>query len=109
MKHTAFALVLFATAACAQAGDAGSSSLLRCGVNLGGKSLTYDAGEPSKSRQEQRFTQARGAATAAAEPRAFAPAAGAADRQATALHASDTASDQRLPANLTLATIGCSW
>jgi hypothetical protein len=106
MKYTAFALVLFATASTAHASGADSTSLLRCGVIFGGKSLTYDAGGESKSTQDQRFNAMP--RTASADPLRFAPSA-AAEREADATPAATSTSDKRLPRNLTLATVGCSW
>lgn len=106
MKHTALALVLFAAAATAHAGGADSSSLLQCGVILGSKTLSYDAGEQTKDKKMQRLNAMPG--TAAADPLRFSPSA-AAEREANQNTAASNTSDKRLPRNLTLATIGCSW
>ncbi len=106
MKHTALALVLFAAASTVYASGADSSASLRCGVILGGKSLAYDGGEETKKRKDQRLNAMLG--TANTEPLRFAPSAAAADSEATSPAASNN-SDRRLPAKLTLATIGCSW
>ena len=98
--------LLFAAASTAHASSADSSAGLRCGVTLGGKSLAYDGGEETKKRKDQRLNAMLGTATA--EPLRFAPSAAAADSEATNPAASND-SDRRLPAKLTLATIGCSW
>lgn len=105
MKHAALALVLFAAASSAYASGADSSAGLRCGVILGGKSLAYE-GEETKKRKDQRLNAMLG--TANTEPLRFAPSAAAAGSEATSPAASNN-SDRRLPAKLTLATIGCSW
>jgi hypothetical protein len=108
MKHVAFALVLLATTSSANADSADSSSLLRCGVMFGGKSLTYDAGAETNNKKAQHFNTLP--QTSGAEPLRFAPSAAAvADGAADAMPAASNTSDSRLPAKLTLATVGCSW
>lgn len=106
MKHLALAFVLFAAASTAYASGADSSAGLRCGVILGGKSLAYDGGEETNKSKDQRLNAMLG--TANTEPLRFAPSTAAADSEAASPAASNN-SDRRLPAKLTLATIGCSW
>jgi hypothetical protein len=106
MKYMAIALVIFAAASHAHASEADSSSVLQCGLILGGKSLTYDAGGESKTAPDQRFNTTPRATSA--DPLRFAPST-AAERETDSTPATPSTSDKRLPRNLTLATIGCSW
>jgi hypothetical protein len=106
MKYAALALALFAAASTAYASGADSSAGLRCGVILGGKSLAYDGGEETKESKYQRLNAMLG--TADTEPLRFAPSAAAAGGDTASPPAAND-SDRRLPAKLTLATIGCSW
>lgn len=106
MKYTVLALVLFAAASQVHASSADSSSAVRCGVIFGGKSLTYDAGAESKKTPDQRFNTTPRASSA--DPLRFAPST-AAERETNSTPTTTSTSDKRLPRNLTLATIGCSW
>lgn len=105
MKHAALALVLFAMACTAQAGGTTASSLLRCGVIFGGKSLTYDAGDQAKNQPEKRLDHLP--ANTARDPLRF--SLPATERVTDPAPTASNTSDQRLPRKLTLATIGCAW
>ncbi len=98
----ALAFLMFAITTASQATDADTSSLLRCGVNFGGKTLTYDGGSQTKDKRDKRLNHVMGAVTPKSPE--FTPAM-ATDTMSAAGQSSDT----RLPPKFTLATIGCSW
>jgi hypothetical protein len=101
MKHLVFMLMIVAMTTTAQAaGD--KSSLFTCGVNLGGKQLSYTVGSDTNSKARYRLNQVRmnhvlGAVRA--EP-----------VQLNLPQLTNTSKPEvRLPRKLTFATIGCSW
>ena len=101
MKYFALILILFATATAAQAED-DRSSLFACGINFGGKQLTYSVPSEPTSKKEFRAVNRRlqyvtGAART--ETLRFIPP-----------HTAEFAKkEKRLPRKFTFATIGCSW
>jgi hypothetical protein len=102
MNKAALALVLIAVAITAPARAADRSSLLQCGVNLGGKTLTYNDEPAAKAAPDTRMNHVLGAVPV--QPLAFTPVM-ATDNASTP----SNNSDQRLPPKVTLAIIGCSW
>jgi hypothetical protein len=77
-------------------------SLLQCGINIGGRTLTYQTPAETKNRQDKRMNHVQGVKRE--EPLHFTTAA-ATDATATTTQESDN----RLPPKLTLAIFGCSW
>jgi hypothetical protein len=106
MKYRVLALVLFAAASHVPASGADSSPELQCGVIFAGKSLAYDPEGESKETPDQRFDTAP--QVSSADPLRFAPTA-AAEGETDAAPTAMSTPDKRLPSNLTLATVGCSW
>ncbi len=112
MNKTALALALIAMAATAmaatamaataQASAADRVSLLQCGVNLGGRTLTYNDEPESKGKPDNRMNHVLGAASE--KPLQFTPVMAAETASSTPHN-----SDRRLPPKFTLAIIGCSW
>jgi len=102
MNKTALALVLIAVAIAAPARSADSASLLQCGVNLGGKTLTYNDAPAAKGKPDKRVNHVRG--TVVEKPLEFTPVMATETASAT-----KQKSDRRLPPKFTLAIIGCSW
>jgi hypothetical protein len=107
MNKAALALVLIAVAAAAmaatvQASTGDSNSLLQCGVNLGGKTLTYNDEPEAKRKPDNRMNHVLGAV--AEKPLQFTPVMAAETASGTTHN-----SDRRLPPKFTLAIIGCSW
>ncbi|MEZ5571142.1 MAG: hypothetical protein R3E64_03880 [Halioglobus sp.] len=103
MKKSALACVFFAMASTANAGGADDFSLLRCGVNFGGKTLTYNADAEINTKRDARMNHILGA-TASAQSSQFKPAMAAEPEPAATVK-----TETRLPRKFTLATIGCSW
>jgi hypothetical protein len=102
MNKAALALVLIAVAIAAPARAAARDSLLQCGVNLGGKSLTYNDEPEAKHKPDNRRNHVRG--TVVEKPLEFTPVMATENAAATTQN-----SDRRLPPKFTLAIIGCSW
>ena len=97
-----FALLIYALSTVVHAGAAGQSASMQCGINLGGKILSFQAAAETKHRKDSRMNHVLGAVQA--QPAQFAPVM-ATDNTAATTSKSDT----RLPPKLTLAIIGCSW
>ena len=101
MKHLALMLMLLAMATTAQAGG-DKSSLFTCGVNFGGKQLTYQSGSETKNKKDYRVKDAR-----------MNHVIGAVRTEPVQLNlrqlAKSNKSEIRLPRKLTFAIIGCSW
>ena len=100
MKRLALTVMLLAMATTAQAGD-DRSSLFTCGVNFGGKQLTYQSNAETKNKKNYRLRDTR-----------MNHVLGAARTEPTlSLHrlATSNKSEIRLPRKLTFAIIGCSW
>jgi hypothetical protein len=102
MNKAALALVLVAVAIAAPARAADRTSLLQCGVNLGGESLTYSGAADTTDKQDKRWNHVQGAV--ASSPAQFTPATAS-----EAMPAASQDVDKRLPPNFTVATIGCAW
>jgi len=102
MNKAALALVLIAVAIAAPARAADRASLLQCGVNLGGKTLTYNDEPAAKGKPDNRMNHVLGAAPK--KPLEFTPVMATETTSATTQN-----SDRRLPPKFTLAIIGCSW
>lgn len=101
MKQLALIVILFATATAAQADDV-RSSLFACGINFGGKAMTYasTSGQTAKKDYQavnRRLQNVSGAART--ETLRFIP-------RGTADFAKK---EKRLPRKFTFATVGCSW
>jgi len=101
MKHLVFMLMILGMATTAQAaGD--KSSLFTCGVNLGGKQLSYTVGSNANSKADYRMNQVR-----------MNHVLGAVRTKPAQLNLSQFTkvekSEVRLPPKVTFATIGCSW
>lgn len=101
MKHLAFILMIVAMANTAQAaGD--KSSLFTCGVNMGGKQLSYTVGANANSKADYRMNQVR-----------MNHVLGAVRTEPVQLNlhqfTNTRKSETRLPPKVTFATIGCSW
>jgi len=101
MKHLALMLMMLAMATTAQAGG-DRSSLFTCGVNIGGKQLTYKSNSETQKERDYRTNQVRmnhvlGAVRT--EP----------VQRVTPQSAKSNKSEIRLPPKFTFATIGCSW
>jgi hypothetical protein len=101
MKHLALMLMLLAMATTAQAGG-DKSSLFTCGVNFGGKQLTYQSSSETKNKKDYRLHDAR-----------MNHVMGAVRTEPVRLSlprlAKPNKSEIRLPPKLTFAIIGCSW
>lgn len=95
MRILALTLAIAATATTAQAGD--SFSLLRCGLNLGSKTVTYETGADTKRKRDSRLNHVIG--TRRTEPL----------RLGTSAAETTHKREVRLPAKITVATVGCSW
>jgi hypothetical protein len=101
MKHLAFILMIVAMANTAQAaGD--QPSLFACGLNFGGKQLSYPSDSDAKRKAHYRMNQVR-----------MNHVLGAVRTEPVQLNLSQFAkrdkSEVRLPPKVTFATIGCSW
>lgn len=97
MRNLALTLVISAMAATAHAGGDRVSSL-QCGINMGGKSLTYKTSSEAKNRRDNRMDHVAGAVQA--ETVRFATASTA---------TTPVKREVRLPSKITVAIIGCSW
>lgn len=101
MRYFALIAILFATAGAAQAADE-RSSLFACGINFGGKQLTYATTAEPASKKDYRAVNRRlqyVSGAARTETLSFIP-------RGTADFAKK---EKRLPRKFTFATIGCSW
>jgi len=101
MKHLVLMLMLLAMATTAQAGG-DRSSLFACGVNFGGKQLTYQSSSETKNKKDYRLHNTRMNHVLGAVRT---------ERPQLSLHqqAKSNKSEIRLPRKLTFAIIGCSW
>ena len=101
MKQLALILIMLAMTSTAHAAGE-RSSLFACGVNFGGKQLTYQSGANTKSKEEYRFNQVR-----------MNHVLGAVRSEPLLLNlpqfAKSSKTEIRLPPKVTFATIGCSW
>ena len=101
MKHLAFILMIVAMANTAQAaGD--KSTLFTCGVNLGGKQLSYTAGSDANRKAQYRMNRMR-----------MNHVLGAVRTEPAQLNLPQfnnaRKTEVRLPPKVTFATVGCSW
>ena len=101
MKHLMFMLMMATMTTTAQsAGD--KSSLFICGVNLGGKQLSYTVGSDENSKAQYRMNQVR-----------MNHVLGAVRTEPVQLNlprfTNTRKSEVRLPPKVTFATVGCSW
>jgi hypothetical protein len=103
MKQFALILIMLAMATAAQASD-DSSSLFACGINFGGKQLTFASSsetEPKEKKKDwsnySRLDRVIGAVRTQ-------PAQFTLPQQAATIKP-----EKRLPPKLTFATVGCSW
>lgn len=98
----ALALLVYAFSTAVHAGGAENSSLLQCGVNLGGKTLTYEAAAAAQDKRDNRMNHVAG--TAVAQQLQFTTT-----MANDAMSGTTKTSDTRLPPTFTLAIFGCSW
>lgn len=107
MNKFVFALVITVIATAASARDTAGFAFLQCGVQLGGKYLSYKPRPDKPSRKESRLHRVAGAARVA--PSGYTLSQQSAAWPANGVAGSSHSIEFRLPPKITVASVGCSW
>lgn len=107
MNKFVFALMITVVATAANARDSDRFAVLQCGVQLGGKYLSYKPRPDKPSRKESRLHRVAGAARV--EPSGYALSRVGTTWPANSVAGSSNSIEFRLPPKITVASVGCSW
>tara|TARA_R110002072_G_C7649036_1_gene508554 strand:+ start:291 stop:617 length:327 start_codon:yes stop_codon:yes gene_type:complete len=107
MNKFAFALVITVIATAANARDTDRFAVLQCGVQLGGKYLSYKPRPDKPSRKESRLHRVAGATRV--EPSGYTLSQQSTTWPANGAAGSSNSIEFRLPPKITVASVGCSW